>query len=154
DLWGLYVALGGMMPALLADRPLPDGLTVSVQSGIKHTPPGMADAAKEWETFLTGMRAPPTDAWGRANPAPPADASFHALNRLLGNVDLRPDGNHGYYRGPDGRWAPIPWDNDMMFVPRRHQPGYIEAAGCLRHPRIALEYRNRAREVLDLFAAD
>jgi hypothetical protein len=76
------------------------------------------------------------------------------MNRLLGHVDLRPDGNHGYYRHPDGRWAPIPWDNDMMFVPRHHQPGYIEAIGCLKHPAIALEYRNRAREILDLFAAD
>jgi hypothetical protein len=43
---------------------------------------------------------------------------------------------------------------DMMFVPRHHQPGHVEAVGCLRHPAIALEYRNRAREVLDLFAAD
>jgi hypothetical protein len=42
----------------------------------------------------------------------------------------------------------------MMFVPRHHQPGYIEAIGCLRHPAISLEYRNRAREILDLFAAD
>ena len=69
-------------------------------------------------------------------------------------MDLRPDGNHGYYRRPDGRWAPIPWDNDMMFVPRHHQPGHVDAVGCLRHPRIGLEYRNRGREVLDLFAAD
>ena len=76
------------------------------------------------------------------------------MNRLLGNVDLRPDGNHGYYRNPDGRWAPIPWDLDMMFVPRHHQPGAIEAAECLKHPAIALEYRNRAREILDLFATD
>jgi hypothetical protein len=43
---------------------------------------------------------------------------------------------------------------DMMFVPRHHQPGIIEAVGCLQHPAIALEYRNRAREILDLFAAD
>jgi len=43
---------------------------------------------------------------------------------------------------------------DMTFIPRHHQPGYIEAIGCLRHPAIALEYRNRAREILNLFAAD
>jgi hypothetical protein len=67
---------------------------------------------------------------------------------------LRPDGNHGYYRRPDGHWAPIPWDNDMMFVPRHHQPGVIEASACLNYPAIALEYRNRGREILDLFASD
>jgi hypothetical protein len=154
DLWGLYVALGDMEPKLLADKKLPDGLTVSVQSGIKHTPKEMTDAQKEWEKFLNGMRSNPKEDWWRKNLDLQAYFSFHALNRLLGNIDLRPDGNHGYYRHPDGRWAPIPWDLDMMFVPRRHQPGYIEAIGCLNHPAIAIEYRNRAREILDLFAAD
>jgi hypothetical protein len=154
DLWGLYVALGNMSPKLLADHRLQDGLTVSTQSGIKHTPAGMADAGKVWEKFLVGMRSNPKEGWWRENLDLPAYFSFHALNRLLGNVDLRPDGNHGYYRHPDGHWAPIPWDNDMMFVPRHHQPGHIEAIGCLNHPRIATEYRNRGREILDLFASD
>lgn len=154
DLWGLYVAIGEMEPELLADRVLPDGLVVSSQSGIKHVPKDMAEAQKEWEAFLNGMRSNPKEEWWRKNLDLTAYYSFHAMNRLLGNVDLRPDGNHGYYRRPDGRWAPIPWDNDMMFVPRHHQPGHIDAARCLQHPAIALEYRNRAREILDLFAAD
>lgn len=154
DLWGLYVAMGEMKPKQLADRKLPDGLTVSAQSGIKHTPRGMADPQKEWETFLNGMRSNPNETWWRKNLDLPAYYSFHALNRLIGNVDLRPDGNHGYYRYPDGRWAPIPWDNDMILVPRHHQPGHIEAIGCLNQPAIAREYRNRAREILDLFASD
>src|SRR5207302_3457466 len=57
DLWGPYVALGTMDPRILADVKLPDGLTVSIQSGIKHTPRGMTDASKEWEKFYGGMRA-------------------------------------------------------------------------------------------------
>ena len=154
DLWGLNVAIGDMEPKLLADRKLPDGLIVSTQSGVKHTPKRMTDAPKEWEKFVGGMRSGPKETWWRQNLDLPAYYSFHAMNRLLGNVDLRPDGNHGYYRHPDGHWAPIPWDNDMMFVPRHHQPGHIEAIHCLQHPAIALEYRNRAREILDLFAAD
>ncbi|MGL4553900.1 MAG: CotH kinase family protein, partial [Gemmataceae bacterium] len=154
DLWGLYVAVGEMEPKLLADRRLADGLTVSIQSGVKHAPRRMADAPKVWEKFIGELRGGPGEAWCRKNLDLGAYYSFHAMNRLLGNVDLRPDGNHGYYRGPDGRWAPIPWDNDMMFVPRHHQPGTIDAATCLRHPAIALEYRNRAREILDLFASD
>lgn len=154
DLWGLYVAVGEMEPKLLTDARLPDGLTVSIQSGIKHAPRTMAEPVKVWEKFIAELRADPDEAWCRANLNLKSYYSFHALNRLLGNVDVRPDGNHGYYRYPDGRWAPIPWDNDMMFVPRHHQPGHIEAIRCLRHPKIALEYRNRAREVLDLFASD
>lgn len=154
DLWGPYVAIGEMDPKIMADKKLPDGLTVSIQSGIKHAPDDMPDAQQVWEKFLNGMRANPAEEWWRKNLDLPAYYSFHALNRLLGNVDVRPDGNHGYYRHPDGRWAPIPWDTDMMFVPRHHQPGFIDAIGCMRHPAIALEYRNRAREILDLFAAD
>ncbi|MBX9679558.1 MAG: CotH kinase family protein [Gemmataceae bacterium] len=156
DLWGPYVAIGEMEPKVLSDLKLPDGITVSIQSGLKHAPRGMEDAQaqKEWEKFLNTMRSNPKEAWWRANLDLPAYFSFHSMNRLLGNVDLRPDGNHGYYRHPDGRWAPIPWDTDMMFVPRHHQPGHIEAIRSLAHPAIALEYRNRAREILDLFASD
>lgn len=154
DLWGLYVAIGDIKPKLLTDHKLPDGLTVSTQSGIKHVPHDMTDGTKLWEKFLTGMRSNPNETWWRNNLNLQVYFSFHALNRLLGNVDLRPDGNHGYYRHPDGHWSPIPWDNDMMFVPRHHQPGTIEAIGCLNHPKIMIEYRNRAREILDLFAAD
>lgn len=154
DLWGPYVAIGEMDPHVLADKALPDGLTVSIQSGIKHTPRSMADAAKVWGEFINAARSNPKEEWWRKNLDLQAYFSFHALNRLLGNVDIRPDGNHGYYRHPDGRWAPIPWDTDMMFVPRHHQPGHIDAVRCLSHAGIALEYRNRAREILDLFAAD
>ncbi len=154
DLWGLYVAVGDFDPDLLSDKKLADGLTVSVQSGVKHTPKGMTDADKVWEKFIGGVRSNPKEEWWRANLDLLAYHSFHSLNRLLGNVDLRPDGNHGYYRAPDGHWSPIPWDNDMMFVPRHHQPGYIEAINCLNQKPIAMEFRNRAREILDLFAAD
>lgn len=154
DLWGVYVAVGDFDPELLADAKLPDGLTVSMQSGIKHTPKGMTDADKVWEKFIGTVRSNPKEEWWRENLDLPAYHGFHAMNRLLGNVDLRPDGNHGYYRNPNGKWAPIPWDNDMMFVPRHHQPGYIDAIACLNHKAIAVEFRNRSREVLDLFASD
>ncbi|MFO0875856.1 MAG: choice-of-anchor X domain-containing protein [Gemmataceae bacterium] len=154
DLWGLYVAIADMDPDLLADTRLPDGLTVSIQSGLKHVPRSLPDAPALWEKFIHGLRSNPDEAWCRKHLDLPAYFSFHAMNRLLGNVDLRPDGNHGYYRSPAGKWAPIPWDNDMMFVPRHHQPGHIDAITCLRHPAILSEYRNRAREILDLFASD
>ena len=77
-----------MDPKVLADVKLPDGLTVSMQSGIKHTPRGMTDAPKEWDKFLNGMRSNPKEDWWRKNLDLPAYFSFHALNRLLGNVDV------------------------------------------------------------------
>jgi hypothetical protein len=97
DLWGVYVAMGDMKPKMLGDtgHRLPDGLTVSTQSGIKHAPKGMTDPGKVWEGFLQKMRANPPEEWWRKNLDLPAYFSFHALNRLMANVDLRPDGNHG-----------------------------------------------------------
>ena len=154
DLWGLYLGLNDLDEDLLKNQQLPDGLIVSIQSGIKHLPDDKSAGQKEWDTFRSGMQSGQKEDWWRANLDLPRYYSFHALNRLMGNVDIRPDGNHGYYRGPDGKWSPIPWDNDMCFVPRHHQPGHIDAIRCLEQPRIKREYQNRAREILDLFCAD
>lgn len=84
DLWGLYVAVGDMDPKLLADRKLPDGLTVTVQTqtALKHVPKGMADAKPLWDTFRRRMRSDPPEDWWRRNLDLPAYYSFHALNRL------------------------------------------------------------------------
>jgi hypothetical protein len=154
DLWGLYLAIADLDQEILDEQKLPDGLIVSMQSGIKHTPADMSAGQKEWDQFIGTARSNPPEKWWRENLNLPAYYSFHTLNRLMGNVDIRPDGNHGYYRGPDGKWSPLPWDNDMCFVPRHHQPGYIDAIQCLNHAAIKREYQNRAREILDLFAAD
>lgn len=154
DLWGLYLAIADLDQEILDEQKLPDGLIVSMQSGIKHLPADMSAGQKEWDKFIGTARSNPPEKWWRENLNLSAYFSFHALNRLMGNVDIRPDGNHGYYRHPDGKWSPLPWDNDMCFVPRHHQPGYIDAIQCLNHAAIKREYQNRAREILDLFAAD
>ena len=126
----------------------------SLQSGRKHQAKGMPADESDWRPFLRGMRGRPSEAWWRANLNLSAYYSFHSLNRLFGNVDLREEANHGFYHAPDGRWAPIPWDNDMMFIPHSHQSGVTLANRCLESPRLNREFKNRAREILDLFASD
>jgi hypothetical protein len=49
---------------------------------------------------------------------------------------------------------PVPWDLDMQFIPRHHQAGIIDQTRCLEVPALNLEYRNRAREILDLLGSD
>lgn len=154
DLHGLYLAIQDMDGALLRERGLPDGNLYSMQSGRKHLAQGAPLDGSDWNQFLNGVRQEHPEAWWRQNLDLPAYYSFHAINRVIGNVDLRPDGNHGYYRGPDGRWAPFPWDHDMILVPRAHQPGHIDAIRCLNVPALKVEFQNRAREILDLFCAD
>jgi hypothetical protein len=57
NLWGIYEAIGDLKPKQLADRKLPDGLSVSIQSGIKHAPRSMPDAPKVWEKFISELRS-------------------------------------------------------------------------------------------------
>ena len=80
--------------------------------------------------------------------------SFHALNRALANIDIRPNANHCFYHSPDGRWSPVPWDLDMMFIPKTHQPGFIDQVRCLDVLALSVEGKNRGREILDLFFSD
>jgi hypothetical protein len=154
DLWGLYLAIQDMDGSLLRERGLPDGNIYSIQSGRKHLARGARLDGSDWSRFLEGIRNEHPEGWWRTRLDLDAYYSFHAINRVIGNVDLRPDGNHGYYCRPDGRWAPFPWDHDMMFVPRIHQPGTIDATRCLKTAALKVEFQNRAREVLDLFCED
>jgi hypothetical protein len=42
----------------------------------------------------------------------------------------------------------------MQFIPRQHQPGFIDQIHCLDVPSLRMEFRNRAREILDLLGSD
>ena len=170
DLWGLYLALEPTEGNLLDERGLGDGNIYSIEGNggdKKHQadtqPPGTTD----WNSFSAGLaQTSQTEAWYRANMDLPALYSFLALNRLVGNTDVRPGDNYRYYHRPgDNRWVIMPYDLDMMFIAAHHWGGSMDngtvVAGApnairaiSRHPAIALEYRNRCRELLSLLASD
>jgi hypothetical protein len=154
DLWGLYLAVQPMDGPWLEELGLPAGNVYSLQSGRKYLAQGMPADNSDWNHFWQAVHGRQSESWWRTHLDVPAFCSFHALNRLLANVDLREDANHGFYHAPNGRWAPIPWDNDMMFIPHSHQSGVIYPVRCLEFPAIHLEFKNRARELLDLFVSD
>ena len=62
------------------------------------------------------------------------------------------------YHAPDGHWQIIPWDLDMMYIAETHQTGstyfstYLSNARLV--PALELEFKNRARELLDLMFSD
>ena len=85
----------------------------------------------------------------------PTFYSFRAVNsRLTGNVDLREGENHYLYHRPDGKWVVMPWDLDMMFIPKSHQSGRTDLDRILDVPALRAEYRNRCREIVDLLCDD
>ena len=154
DLWGLYLAVQNPDGAWLRERGLPDGNTYSPETGRKHLAAGAPADGSDWNEFANASRTPQPDAWWRTHLDLPSYYSFHAINRVVANIDLRHGGNHCFYHRPDGRWAPIPWDLDMMFIPKTHWPGIIDQTLCLEVPALRREYENRAREILDLFCSD
>jgi len=154
DLWGLYLVVQDADGAWLKERGLPDGSTYSPETGRKHLGGGMPANGGDFNDFMHGSRSTTQEKWWRDNLDLPRYFSFHAINRVVSNVDLRHGANHFLYHPRGGPWSPVPWDLDMMFIARTHWPGIIDQARCLDHPAIRLEYKNRAREILDLFCAD
>jgi hypothetical protein len=158
DLWGLYLSVEHTDGSFLDERGMEDGNVYKIESSLgdsKHQAAGQPSDGSDWNAFRNGSQASnQAEAWWRANLNLPAFYTFMALNRLLGNVDIRPGFNHIFYHAPDGHWTAIPWDLDMMFIAKFHYSGVVDQNRCLEVPAIALEYRNRAREILDLFTSD
>ena len=154
DLWGLYLAVQDSDGGWLKDRGLPQGNTYSPETGRKHLAAGLPANNADFNDFMNGSRSTNLENWWRDNLDLPAYYSFHAMNRIVSNVDLRHGANHFLYHPRDGRWSPVPWDVDMMFIPKTHWPGIIDQARCLDRPNLRREYQNRAREMLDLFCSD
>jgi hypothetical protein len=154
DLWGLYLIVEDVDRAFLDNHKWPDGIIASHEKGIKRVPSdSTVDPQIPWGQFSAGPKGN-VEQWWRDRMDLQSYYSFHAINRLVGNVDLRPGANHHFYQHPDRGWMPIPWDLDMQFIPRQHQPGFIDQIRCLDVPALRLEFQSRAREILDLLGSD
>jgi len=154
DLWGLYLVVQDPDGPWLKERGLPDGNTFSPETGRKHLGGGLPRDGSDFNQFMHGARTTKAEDWWRENLNLPDYYSFHAVNRVVSNVDLRHGANHFLYHSPRAGWSPVPWDLDMMFIPKTHWPGITDQARCLDLPTLRREYQNRAREILDLFCAD
>lgn len=169
DFWGLYLAVEPVSGSFLDERGLPDGNLYKIEGNAgdkKHQAATQPVDSSDWNSFRdTILNTNPTPGWWETNLDLQAYYTFHALNRLSGNVDVRGGYNHFFYhRASDNRWLPMPWDLDMMFIAKSHwtttisgtaYPGVIDAHKVLlTQPALALQYRNRAREILDLLASD
>lgn len=169
DFWGTFLAVERVKSGFLKSRDLPDSNIYKIEQNVgdvEHLVAGYPGDGSEWNEFRDASRTTQSEAWWRVNMDMDAYYTFHAINRLIGNVDLRQGENHLFYRRvtTDSRWVPVPWDLDMMYIPKTHQgtsingtfyPGVIDQhRSILENPGLALEYRNRAREILDLVGSD
>ena len=162
DLWGLYLVTESPDGSFLDERGLPDGNLYKIQGGgngsgnKKNQGPTQPLTTADWDTFANASAVTQNEAWWRTNLDLQTYYSFRAASRVVGNVDMRNGWNHYFYHNPNGRWMPIPWDLDMMFVGRTHQSssGAITQDGCVNVAVLAIEKRNRMREVIDLLLSD
>ncbi len=157
DLWGLYQAIEQPDGRFLDERDLPDGNVYKIEGGggdKKNQGPTQPVTGSDWNTFINASRGSQSESWWRTNMDMPKFYSFHAMNRVCGNVDLRQGANHYFYHNPDGHWVAMPWDLDMQFIAETHWPGIIDQNNSLTVPTLALEFRNRCREILDLMCSD
>src|ERR1043166_4127252 len=146
DLWGLYQVVQEPGGDWLREQHWPDGDIYTPETGVKHHAKNSPTNDVAFNKFMEGCRRNMNESWWRTNFDLPRYYTFHALNRALGNVDVRPGANYYLYREPDGRWCVVPWDLDMMFIAKTHQPGVIEATHCLDITALKFEYRNRSEE--------
>lgn len=154
DLWGLYLAVLEPGSDWMKELGLPDGNLFSPERGQVHRARGMPEDGSDRTRLQEAVSNLAPVQWWRQNFDLDAFYSFHAINRVVANIDLRADGNHYLYRSPMRGWTAVPWDLDMMMIPRTHWPGVIPEVACLQHAELKLEYKNRGREILDLFCAD
>ncbi|QQL46055.1 lamin tail domain-containing protein [Sulfuriroseicoccus oceanibius] len=170
DLWGLYMGFEPTEGNFIDEHDLQDGNLYSIEGneGDKERqgpPPATADDS-DWVAFRDGLaQSGQTEQWYRDHVDLDILYTFLAINRLIGNVDVRPGDNYRFYHRPsDGRWVIIAYDLDMMYIPAHHWGGTMDGvvvAGApnvfraiMRHPEIAREYRNRCREILSLVGSD
>lgn len=175
DFWGLYLGMEPMETNFINERELPDGNVYSIEGGgavVKHQGESFPANTTDWNNFSSGVNntGTGTEAWFRQNTDLKALYTFLAIGRLIGNVDVRPGDNYRFYHRPatplsDNRWVIMPYDLDMMYIAAHHWGGAMDASVTVagapnairaisRHPALALEYRNRCREIMSLLASD
>ena len=158
DLWGLYLAVEHTGGRFLSEHGREEGNVYEIEGGNgdpRHLAAGQPTNGSDWDAIKrAAQRSTTSEAYWRDNFNLDTYYSFRGINRAVGNVDVRDGANYVMYHAPNGRWEPIPWDLDMMYVPETHWSGQTYFASLLRHDELELEFRNRSRELLDLMFSD
>lgn len=162
DLWGLYLAVENAGGRFVDEHELADGNVYEIEGGngdIQHQAADQPSNASDWNSFRNNAQSGnASEAWWRANVNLENYYSFDAITRAVSNVDVRPGDNYAMYHDPDGHWRIIPWDLDMMYIAETHQTGSNYYSTYLSKARLVsaleLEFKNRARELMDLMFSD
>ena len=158
DLWGLYLSVEHTDSRFLDERGILDGNIYKIersQGDRRNQGPTQANTTSDWDTFRNAYNQTQSLSWWRKNIHMPTYYNFRCINRIVSNVDIREGWNKVFYHHPDGHWYPMPWDLDMLIIPETHWQGAINVEKSMRqHKSLKIEFKNRARELLDLLFDD
>ena len=101
DLWGLYLVQETPDGRMLDRLGLPDGSTYKIEGGNgdqKHQGP----VESNYGAFISQARRSQPVEWWRENMNLSHYYGFRAINRAVGNIDIREGWNHFFYQNPTG----------------------------------------------------
>jgi hypothetical protein len=156
DFWGLYLAIENEDGRFLKTHGLPDGNLYKMQHGtgeLNNHGAGQPADKSDLDAFMTAYHAADKpEAWWRENLDLPRYYSYRAILECIHHYDIAEGKNYDYFRDPKtGKWTVIPWDLDLTWADHMYGNGDEPfRARVLSRPALALEYRNRLREIRDL----
>jgi len=162
DFWGLYLAIEQLDGQWLDEHHLPDGNTYKWEGGPDQSHQGRYSVADKSDvnSLNAVMETTPSNNWWRLNVNLEAYYGYRTILDTIHHYDLGTK-NYYYYFDPTPITnaygvAPhamlLPWDLDLTWADNMfaHGDEPFRENGALTHPGIALDYRNRVRELRDL----
>lgn len=168
DFWGKYLAVEEQDGRFLKERGLADGNIFDMEGGsglLNHAgKPGPLDRS-DLNAFLnTYNSTTPTESWWRTNLDLRSYFGYQTIAQGIHHYDIADGKNYFYYRDPArGLWVVQPWDLDLTWANNMYRAGQTGgdepfkskvlsnfSLTAPRYPAIAMEFRNRVRELRDL----
>ena len=156
DFWGMYLAVEQMDRRFIKSRDMPDGNLYKMEGGTGElkadNPLGPTDKS-DLNAFMQGYRSNPTATWWRENVDLERYYNYRAIVECIHHYDIADGKNYYFFNDPEqNRWITLPWDLDLTWANNMYGSGEepFKANGLLSRPALAIEYRNRMREIRDL----
>jgi hypothetical protein len=170
DFWGVYLAVEQLDGRYLDARGLPDGNLYKMEGGfgdpnnLGHDGPVDASDLRAFLTSYNSNLQGLNEGWWRTNLNLHSYFGYQAVVQGIHHYDIADGKNYFYYRNPgDGRWEVMPWDLDLTWSDNMYRAGQTGGDEPFksrvlsgfnpnnpRYPGIAMEFRNRIREIRDL----
>jgi len=155
DFWGLYMTIEQMDGRFLNEHALPDGNLYKMDNSNHETNnqgPTQPSDQSDLDQFL-GRYGGGNETWWRANVNLESYHGYYAVYQAIHHGDITGKNWFLYHHPGTDRWWQLPWDLDLTWTTyygSNDPSDPFRRAGVLQRSGIAIENRNRVREIVDL----